>query len=161
MRARSSTHILPVQPMEIIKFLPEHAREGAEIERLCFSEPWSESAMGDLATPPYVAFSAVEDGRLVGYVGMLCCFGEGNIVNVATHPDYRRRGYAGKLLDRIIDYSIERGDMELLFLEVRESNDAAISLYRSKGFSEVGRRPKFYTKPIETAIIMAKPIITL
>ena len=132
---------------------------GAEIEKLCFSEPWSESAMRDLAEPPYVAFSAVEDGRLVGYVGMLCILGEGNIVNVATHPDYRRRGYASRLLDTIIDYSVDRGDMELLFLEVRESNDAAISLYKSKGFSEVGRRPKFYTKPVETAIIMAKPII--
>ena len=146
--------------MEIIKFLYEHAAEGAEIERLCFSDPWSESAMGGLAEPPYVAFAAVEDGRLVGYVGMLCVLGEGNIVNVATHPDYRRRGYASKLLDTLIDYSVDSGELELLFLEVRESNEAAISLYKSKGFSEVGRRPKFYTKPIETAIIMAKPIIT-
>lgn len=145
--------------MEIIKFFPEHAAAGAEIERLCFSEPWSESAMRDLAAPPYVGFSAIEDGRLVGYVGMLCVLGEGNIVNVATHPDYRRRGYASKLLDTLIDYSVDSGEIELLFLEVRESNEAAILLYKSKGFSEVGRRPKFYTKPVETAIIMAKPII--
>ena len=142
--------------MKIVKFSAEHAKEGAEIEALCFSEPWSESAMRDLAEPPYIGFAAIDEGRLAGYVGMLVICGEGNIVNVATHPDFRRRGYASALLDALLEYSYSQGDIDQLFLEVRESNEPAISLYSSKGFVEVGRRPKFYTKPIETAIIMAR-----
>ena len=144
--------------MEIVEFLPEHAKDAAEIEELCFSDPWSESSLADLANPPYVAYAAIEDGRLAAYAGMLCVCGEGNIVNVATHPDFRRHGCARALVDALVSYSRNRGDVDLLFLEVRESNTAARSLYESLGFIEVGRRPKFYTKPVETAIIMNKTI---
>lgn len=144
--------------MEIVKFSHEHAKEASEIEKLCFSDPWSESALCDLAEPPYVSFAVLDNGRLAAYAGMLCVCGEGNIVNVATHPDFRRLGYARALIDALVEYSLGCGNIELLFLEVRESNTAARALYESSGFSEVGRRPKFYTKPTETAIIMAKPI---
>ena len=99
--------------------------------------------------------ACVEDGKLVAYVGMVSVLDEGEIVNVATHPDYRRRGYARAVIDEVLKLARERG-VEILSLEVRESNVAARSLYESVGFAAVGIRAGFYSHPREDAVIMTR-----
>jgi ribosomal-protein-alanine N-acetyltransferase len=143
--------------IEILRMSREHLCEVAQIENLCFSDPWSveslELMLGDQAT----GLVAIEDGKLLGYVGMLCVLDEGQIVNVATHPDSRRRGVGRGLMSAIEQLAKDRG-IVFLSLEVRESNIAARSLYSSLGWVECGIRKNFYSKPTENACVMTKSI---
>ena len=142
--------------MQIIKFSAEHVREAAEIEKLCFSEPWSEASLMMLAEGGYgTGVACVEDGKLVAYAGMVSVLDEGEIVNVATHPDYRRRGYGRAVIDEILRLARER-EIITLTLEVRASNTAAQALYTSAGFCAVGMRAGFYSHPREDAVIMTR-----
>ncbi len=141
--------------VEIMRFGPEHIREAAQIETLCFSDPWSEAGLELLTGNNAVAFACVADGRLAAYAGMICVLDEGQIVNVATHPDFRRCGFARAVLGALVDYADNNG-IVTLSLEVRESNVPAISLYRSVGFIVAGYRPRYYRKPTEMAVIMVR-----
>jgi ribosomal-protein-alanine N-acetyltransferase len=75
--------------------------------------------------------------------------GECEVLNLAVGPEFRRRGVAAALVKSLVDEA--PGD---LFLEVRESNDAARKFYQYMGFQEVGRRPAYYGAPPEPAIVM-------
>ena len=99
--------------------------------------------------------ACIEDGVLVAYVGMVSVLDEGEIVNVATHPDHRRRGYARAVIDEVLKLARGRG-VTTLTLEVRESNAAARALYESAGFLAVGIRAGFYSHPREDAVIMTR-----
>lgn len=138
-----------------MRFTREHIHEAAEIEKLCFSDPWSEEGLLLLTGDRALAFALVVDGRLASYAGMVTVLDEGQIVNVATHPDFRLCGYARATLRALIDYADSNGIVNLS-LEVRESNAAAISLYKSFGFKAAGRRPRFYRHPAEAAIVMVR-----
>ena len=93
------------------------------------------------------------DGIVCAYGGMLCAVDEGQITNIATHPDYRRRGYGRAVVEALIKYAKNNG-LDSISLEVRESNKAAIELYSALGFKVEGKRKDFYTKPTESALIM-------
>ncbi len=134
-----------------------HLGDIAEIERLCFAFPWSEQSLGLLLTDRAVGFAVTDGGRAVAYGGMVCVLDEGQITNVATHPDFRRRGYARDVMTALISYA-ESAGISVLTLEVRESNAAAIRLYEELGFYRVGERRDFYRQPVETAILMQKDI---
>ncbi len=127
----------------------------AEIEAACFSEPWSQSSLELLVREPNVGFAVLEGKRVAAYGGMICVLDEGQITNIATHPDFRRRGYASAVLKSICDYAREVSLSEIT-LEVRRSNEAAKALYKKHGFVCVGERKGFYTRPAEDAIIMKK-----
>jgi ribosomal-protein-alanine N-acetyltransferase len=92
---------------------------------------------------------AVADGRVIGFFVWRAMADEREILNLAVHPDYRRRGIAATLLRTVL---AERSAN--WFLEVRESNAAARQLYRKLGFTEVSKRPAYYEKPPESAIVM-------
>ena len=77
------------------------------------------------------------------------------MMNLAVHPDYRRRGIARKLVLELIEQLKTQGS-HILILEVRASNDPAIALYTDLGFTQVGRRPNYYFKPKEDALILRK-----
>ncbi len=129
--------------------------EAAVIEQACFSIPWSEAALRMLLCEPYCGFTLRVDGKLVAYVGMLSVAGEAQVLNLATLPEYRGRGYGRRLLLHMLNEARARG-CETATLEVRDSNAPARGLYRSVGFTEVGCRPDYYQCPREAAIIMEK-----
>ena len=135
----------------------EHLCEVAQIENLCFSDPWSVESLELMLGEQAMGLVALEDGRVLGYVGMICVLDEGQIINVATHPDSRRRGVGRALMIAIEQSAKERG-IVFLSLEVRESNTAARSLYSLLGWVECGIRKNFYSKPTENACIMTKSI---
>ena len=139
--------------MEIRRLSSEHIAEVADIERLCFSEPWSKSSLELLVRDGGVGFVAVSDGKVAAYGGMLTVLDEGQITNIATHPDCRRRGYAREVVSALIGYARENG-ISAIFLEVRASNAAAIALYASLGFERIGERRAFYRAPTEDAVLM-------
>ena len=125
----------------------------AALERESFAHPWSEQALELLCTPTAVGFVLMDGERAAAYGGMMCVAGEGQITNIATSPTYRRQGLGEKAMAALVAQARERGLYEIS-LEVRESNTPAISLYEKFGFVAVGKRPRFYTSPVETAIVM-------
>ena len=130
-----------------------HLADVAALERLGFADPWSESSLALLLTDAAVGFVVCDGERAVAYAGMLCVAGEGQITNVAVHPDYRRRGLGREAVEALLQYAQENDFFEIS-LEVRASNRAAIALYESLGFCVGGTRRNFYQKPTEDALVM-------
>ena len=128
----------------------------AELERLCFSAPWSEKSIaGELANPLSLWMVALCDERVVGYVGSQSVMDEADMMNIAVHPDFRRQGVAESLVLRLCQRLCEKG-VHGLTLEVRASNEPAKALYEKIGFVQVGRRPNYYRAPREDALILRK-----
>ena len=101
----------------------------AELERICFSDPWSEQTLRDSLVNPLYRFVAVKDGaRVLGYAGMFLTIPEAQIANIAVTPDERRQGL-GRLLVRGLVREAEEAGAQVVFLEVREHNARAIALY--------------------------------
>lgn len=126
----------------------------AELEKLCFSQPWSAKSL-ELLTNEGIGVGMVcrKDGIICAYGGMLVAVDEGQITNIATHPDFRRMGYGRAIVESLIKYA-KNNNLDSISLEVRESNRAAIELYSSLGFKVEGKRKDFYTKPTEAALVM-------
>ena len=126
----------------------------AELEALCFSSPWSKKSLELLLNDGIgVGFVCSRGGKVCAYGGMLCAVDEGQITNIATHPDCRRQGYGRAVVEALIKYA-SNNHLDSISLEVRESNEAAIKLYSSLGFKVEGKRKDFYTKPVESALVM-------
>ena len=141
---------------EIVPMSREHIPQIAQLEKLCFSAPWSEAMLEEELFNPQASFIVAEDeeGRVVGYAGLHVVLDEGYIDNVAVEPDARKHGVASALLDVFCRYGA--ANLAFLTLEVRASNAAAIALYDKFGFQEVGRRKSYYQHPTEDAILMTR-----
>ena len=131
----------------------EDVKSVAQIEAECFSMPWSETSFEDSLAREDTVFLVCVDEEVVGYIGMYLSFEEGEITNVAVTPSYRQRG-CGNLLMEAVKKEAKARNAECVILEVRVSNEPAISLYKKNGFEEIGIRKNFYEHPKEDAIIM-------
>lgn len=126
------------------------------IEEASFSRPWSKAGFeAELNNGTAVFLVASVKGKTVGYIGFHVIVDEGYVANIAVSPEYRRMGIASALLRRTVETAYER-NVAFLTLEVRKSNENAISLYRKFGFEIVGVRKNFYSAPTEDAFIMTK-----
>lgn len=140
--------------MEIKPFEKKYIDDVYEIERACFSNPWSKADLTeqlDLETSHFLV--ADIDGRAVGYMGLQIFSGEGYVTNIAVLPEYRGRGIAFSLILEQL-----KNKMDFITLEVRESNVPAVRLYEKAGFENMGIRPNFYSNPTENAIIMTRKL---
>ncbi len=143
--------------MKNYKLVPmdkSHIAEIAQIERECFSDPWSEASLTEELYNPLASFIVAQrpDGAVRGYAGLHVVIDEGYIDNVAVREDYRGNGIADDLVDVFVRFGREH--LAFLTLEVRPSNEPAIQLYMKHGFAQVGRRKNYYENPREDAIIM-------
>ena len=126
----------------------------AELEKECFSCPWSEESFKKAASDELFFLPILYDGGTpIGYAVLFSLFETAEIQNIAVKQDYRGRGFGKMLLERCVRQAKEQG-AEQLFLEVRESNRPALSLYEKAGFSTVGRRRNYYREPLEDALVM-------
>ncbi len=133
-----------------------HVDKIAELERECFSSPWSAEALREELSNSQAHFLCAEcSGAVAGYIGVQEIVGEAYITNVAVFSAFRRKGIAQQLLLSAQDGAIAR-NCDFITLEVRKSNEAAIALYKKNGFDIVGERKNFYTAPSEDALIMTK-----
>ena len=125
-----------------------------ELERQCFSVPWTYSQLeSQLPDEMHVFLAAEEDGVVLGYVGMMTVLDEGYISNVAVASEARRRGVGTLLIRELMHRAAER-DLSFVTLEVREHNAPAIGLYAAQGFAPVGLRKNYYDAPKENALLM-------
>ena len=134
---------------------PEHISHVAEMEREFFSAPWDEASLkSELDNPLSLWLVALCGDRVAGYVGSQTVLGESDMMNLAVRPEFRRQGL-GRLLVNALIYELDE-DSHCLLLEVRQSNEGAIALYLGLGFRQVGRRPNYYKRPTEDALILRK-----
>ncbi|MCI8808818.1 MAG: ribosomal protein S18-alanine N-acetyltransferase [Oscillibacter sp.] len=146
--------------VQIVPMTADHLDEIVELERVCFSDPWSRNMLAEELDNALSAFLVALDagGKVVGYAGLQVVLDEGYILNVAVSPECRRQGIAGKLLQVFLDFA-QGNRLAFLTLEVRASNYAAIALYGSRGFRGVGRRKNYYEHPKEDAILMTRKFV--
>lgn len=141
--------------VRIVDTRPEHLDDILLMEQQCFSVPWThEQLMAQLSDFMHIFLAAEdENGRAVGYAGLMYVLDEGYISNVAVSPDRRREGIADMLLTELYERAKAK-KLSFLTLEVRESNIPAQSLYKKHGYTEVGRRKAYYSRPKEDAVLM-------
>lgn len=129
-----------------------------EIEKRCFSLPWSRDAFANELKNDLAYYQCAElGGKIVGYMGMWKVIDECHITNVAVLPEYRQQNIASMLIEKMVDICV-CSEIVAMTLEVRESNIPAINLYKKFGFVSAGKRPRYYQMPLEDAIIMWKKI---
>ena len=143
--------------MRIVPMNPAHVAQVAQLEIICFgTEAWSEkSVASELNNPLSFWLVAVDGDNVAGYVGSQTVMDESDMMNVAVHPDYRKQGIATALIVGLVEELRKKGS-HCLTLEVRASNENAISLYKKLDFQEVGRRKNYYRNPREDALILRK-----
>ena len=130
----------------------------AQVEKECFSVPWSEDALkNEISNEGAVFLCAESNGEIIGYGGMYTVLDEGYVTNIAVKVPYRKKGVACRIVEGLIDGAKEK-ELSFISLEVRESNEAARNLYFKYGFEIKGKRKRFYEKPTEDAVIMTKII---
>lgn len=143
----------------IVPLRAEQLAAAAEVEKQCFSVPWSLPMLeAAFANPLACFFAAQAHGAgegLAGYAGMTHVLDEGSVLNVAVRPDFRRRGIAKALLCAL-DEKARSLSLRFLTLEVRPSNEAARRLYAAAGYRPAGRRRGYYQNPAEDAVLMTK-----
>lgn len=140
----------------IVPLSEEHISTLAELERLCFSDPWSENSLREMLTSETARFFvAMADEKIVGYMGSHIVCDSAYVDNIAVFPQYRRKGVAKALIDHVLTM-IQANGVEFISLEVRPSNTPALQLYQSLGFETMGVRPNYYRNPTENAFIMTK-----
>ena len=147
-----------MKQVKIVPMAAVHLDRLEQLERMCFSRPWSKKMLAEELDNQCAAFLVAvepETEKAVGYAGLLVVADEGYITNVAVDPSCRRQGVAAQLL-QVFDNFAKGNHLAFLTLEVRPSNAAAIALYEGFGFREVGRRRNYYDLPKEDALILTK-----
>ena len=141
---------------EIVPMDRGHVDQIAELERQCFSTPWSETQLEDALYNDASCFIVAEDGEggVLGYAGLTTVLDEGYINNIAVEEAARRHGVASALLDVFCRFA--EVNLAFLTLEVRKSNTAAIAMYEKYGFQQAGLRKGYYQRPREDAVIMTR-----
>lgn len=140
--------------MEIRRMTEHDVEQVALLEREIFSDAWSAAAFYEsLENPNAILLLTENGGEILGYCCMYTVFDEGEIVNVAVNPKYRRQGIGEQMLKLLFENFTPRQVVNF-YLEVRAHNEAAKHLYEKFGFGMIGVRRNFYEKPVEDAIVM-------
>ena len=142
--------------IEIVEMTVAQVTAVADLEKVCFSDPWSEkSVASELDNPLALWLVALDGDTVAGYIGSQTVMDETDMMNVAVAPSHRRMGIGEQLVMTLVGKLQKRGS-HCLTLEVRDSNEPARSLYEKLGFEQVGRRPNYYRNPREDALILRK-----
>ncbi len=126
------------------------------LEQQIFSSPWSrESIEKAYLLEENIYLVAENEGQIIGYCGIWTSFETADLCNIAVRTQYRRRGVGNEILKKAFALCHDRRIQQML-LEVRESNNSAISLYKKNGFESINIRKAYYKQPVENAIIMQR-----
>lgn len=150
-KRQSMFRVMPARPADLDEIM--------EIERLCFASPWSRQVFVEEFNQEFARIEIIrheDSGRMLAFINYWLVHDEIHVLNVATHPSWRRRGLARKLMDQAIHAGLARG-ARLVTLEVRRSNEAARLMYERMGFRSVGVRARYYENG-EDAIVMIRDL---
>lgn len=140
----------------ITEMTAKHISQIAMLEKECFSQPWSENALlQELENEGSHFLVAEYNSEVAGYIGVQEICGEAYVTNVAVFSRFRKNGIGKALIDAASKGAFQRS-CEFITLEVRQSNQSAISLYEASGFEKVGIRKSFYSHPTEDAVLYTK-----
>ena len=133
----------------------------SDIERRSYEFPWSHGVFRDCLLAGYHCMVLVSEERLVGYGILSISAGEAHILNLCVEPDAQSRGYGTRLLNEML-FRARAASVRAIFLEVRPSNEAALALYRKKGFHKIANRPAYYqaNSGREDALVLVKKLVT-
>ncbi|MFI3206145.1 MAG: ribosomal protein S18-alanine N-acetyltransferase [Clostridia bacterium] len=138
--------------MKIEEMHEKHIKQIADLEKICFSQPWSENGLSEEINNETARFFVCEENeKVLAYAGMHLVCGEGYVTNIAVFPEYRKMSLATKLIEKM--FSICKISLSL---EVRESNEKATNLYKKLAFKNLGKRKNFYDNPVENGLIYTK-----
>lgn len=142
--------------MTICDARPQHVEEILEIERQCFSVPWSENGIKfEIESEDAFFPLAIIDGKIAGFAVLHLFEDDSELFNIVVRPEYRGKKIGGKLLDAVLSFAKDN-KITKVYLEVRESNFIAKTLYLKRGFESLGIRKNYYDNPKENAILMVK-----
>ena len=113
------------------------------VEQASYDYPWSRAVFRDCLLAGYYSLVLEANGKVSGYAIMSIAAAEAHVLNLCVHPDLRQLGYGRRLLNALL-FKAEDAKVKQVFLEVRPSNRAAVKLYLSAGFEEIGIRPAYY-----------------
>jgi len=143
---------------DIIKCGFDELKKIAEIESKCIPDGWSLKAFEDwFEEKKTVVFAAVCNGEMIGFANGSWVIDEGELLNIAVLEKYRRQGLAEILLKTLEDFFTEK-DITVIYLEVREKNQSALSFYEKNGFIKNGFRKNYYRNPNDNGVLMMKKI---
>ena len=146
--------------IEILPFSEEMLDSVVTIEKLSFSEPWSKASFESALSLKFQSsFAASAGGKIIGYICLMHIFDEGEVLNLAVDPHYRKQGIGDLVLSYSIDF-FEKNNIQRITLEVRESNIPAKTLYTKRGFTPIAVRKGYYSSPREDGIVMEKILRT-
>lgn len=131
-----------------------------DLEALTFPEdPWTPFMLADELMSPASRYwlASDESGEPIGYGGVKVGGDQADVMTIGVAPQARGRGVGRAILDVLLTWAREAGATEI-FLDVRPSNEVAITLYRSRGFEDLGRRPRYFRNPVEDALEMRAPL---
>lgn len=144
-----------INDIVFLELSKEYIDDITKLDSLCFEDKWSRALFeNELASPNSYCIIALLDNRLIAYCNLTSVLDEADITKIAVHPEFRRQGIGARLLDMVFMYCKEHG-INIINLELRESNISALRLYEQKGFKTVGERKKYYNNK-ETAVLMTK-----
>ena len=127
----------------------------SEFDSLVFSDPWSQKSFSDsISNDSYNIVIAECEGKFAGYAAWSYIFDEANLDKIAVSDSFRKKGVGEYLLSESEKMLPE--NVDTFNLEVRESNQGAVHLYKKCGYEIVGRRKRFYRDPDEDALLMTK-----
>lgn len=150
----AQTPDLLAQTPDLLAQTPDLLTQIYEIECASFTDPWSAASLKDTAERTDSIFHvALAEGVPCGFGCLLVVAGEGELVDIAVSPAYRKQGIGQRLMTSLLSEAQNR-HVEQIFLEVRQTNTPAQGLYRKNGFVEIGIRKRYYREPVEDAVLM-------
>lgn len=155
---------MPVQPSSSLQFFARNMRNSdldlvVKNEQLAYEQGWSKRIFIDCLRAGYQCWVLANKHQIVAHGVMSVAIGECHLLTLCVHPDYQRRGHGRKMFNLLLDRAEKLGARQC-FLEVRVSNEAAIQLYRSMGFVQVGERRNYYPgkEGREDALILSRDL---
>lgn len=132
----------------------------SDIEQRSYEFPWSHGVFRDCLLAGYRCITLVREDAVAGYGILSVAAGEAHILNLCVDPVYRSLGYGERLLDELL-YRARSASVREIFLEVRPSNEAALNLYRKRGFYKISARPAYYqaNEGREDAAVLTKKLV--
>lgn len=157
-----SANLSPSSQVVLRSMTEQDVSEVMVVENLAYPQPWTEKVMRNcLRASHYHGWVFEIDEAIKGHLFLSVVAGEVHILNICIHPEVQGMGWGRHILHSIFELAETSYNANMCFLEVRPSNKAALALYESEGFNEIGMRKNYYPakQGREDALVMAKSII--